>query len=58
MMEPSKVCTQCHLPKPLSEFYLERGKPRNPCKKCKYKNVQAYRQRQGPKGANSYVTGI
>lgn len=29
-----KVCSVCGLAKPLCDFYLDRGNPRNDCKKC------------------------
>lgn len=40
-MSTTQICAHCHQDKPLSEFYLDRGRPRKDCKKC-------FRARQDP----------
>lgn len=38
----TKQCTTCHETKPLSEFGLQRGRPRHHCKVCKNKESREW----------------
>ena len=49
-----KTCPQCETEKPLSDFYLVRGKPMKQCKQCHKANVSArYRENPEPAKARS-----
>lgn len=39
-----KTCSNCKLPKPLTEFHLKRGKPQAQCKVCRAKYMAGHYQ--------------
>lgn len=48
-MNTTQVCSHCHETKPLTEFYLDRGRPRKGCKKCFYKRQDPKKKLQNQK---------
>ena len=49
----TKTCTKCGEEKPLSEFSVDRGKPRSRCKKCGVKYSKMWAEENKDKSAKN-----